>query len=50
LVAVVAWRAVTDKRVNLIDAALLAEFPTAAHLGAATTADVFLHPQRFLSQ
>ena len=41
IVAVVLSAQCTDKRVNLVMPALLAEFPTAAHLGAATADDVF---------
>ena len=41
IVAVVLSAQCTDKRVNLVMPALLAEFPTAAHLGAATTDDIF---------
>jgi endonuclease-3 len=41
LVAVVLSAQCTDKRVNLVMPALLAEFPTAAHLGAATAEDIF---------
>ena len=41
IVAVVLSAQCTDKRVNLVMPALLAEFPTAAHLGAATAADIF---------
>ena len=42
IVAVVLSAQCTDKRVNLVMPALLTEFPTAAHLGAATADDVFL--------
>jgi endonuclease-3 len=41
IVAVVLSAQCTDKRVNLVTPALLAEFPTAAHLGAATADDIF---------
>ena len=41
IVAVVLSAQCTDKRVNLVMPALLAEFPTAAHLGAATAGDIF---------
>ena len=41
IVAVVLSAQCTDKRVNLVMPALLAEFPTAAHLGAATADDIF---------
>ena len=41
IVAVVLSAQCTDKRVNLVMPALLAEFPTAAHLGAATADEVF---------
>ena len=41
IVAVVLSAQCTDKRVNLVMPALLTEFPTAAHLGAATADDVF---------
>ena len=41
LVAVVLSAQCTDKRVNLVMPALLAQFPTPAHLGAATADDVF---------
>jgi len=41
IVAVVLSAQCTDKRVNLVMPALLAQFPTAAHLGAATAAAVF---------
>ena len=40
IVAVVLSAQCTDKRVNLVMPALLEAFPTAAHLGAATAADV----------
>ena len=41
IVAVVLSAQCTDKRVNLVMPALLAEFPTAAHLGAASADDIF---------
>ena len=41
IVAVVLSAQCTDKRVNLVMPALLAEFPTAAHLGTATADDIF---------
>ena len=41
VVAVVLSAQCTDKRVNLVMPALLAEFPTAAHLGAATSDAIF---------
>ena len=41
IVAVVLSAQCTDKRVNLVMPALLAEFPTAAHLGAAMAEDIF---------
>jgi endonuclease-3 len=41
IVAVVLSAQCTDKRVNQVMPALLAEFPTAAHLGAATAEDIF---------
>ncbi len=41
IVAVVLSAQCTDKRVNLVMPALLAKFPTAVHLGAATADDVF---------
>ena len=41
VVAVVLSAQCTDKRVNLVMPALLAEFPTAAHLGAATADAIF---------
>ncbi len=41
IVAVVLSAQCTDKRVNLVMPALLAEFPTAAHLGAATADDIY---------
>ena len=41
IVAVVLSAQCTDKRVNQVMPALLAEFPTAAHLGAATAEDVY---------
>ena len=41
IVAVVLSAQCTDKRVNLVMPALLAAFPTAAHLGAATADDIF---------
>ena len=41
IVAVVLSAQCTDKRVNLVMPALLAQFPTAAHLGAAAAEDVF---------
>ncbi len=41
IVAVVLSAQCTDKRVNLVMPALLAKFPTAAHLGAATADDIF---------
>ena len=41
IVAVVLSAQCTDKRVNLVMPPLLAEFPTAAHLGAATADDIF---------
>ena len=41
IVAVVLSAQCTDKRVNLVMPALLAEFPTAARLGAATADDIF---------
>ncbi|MDJ0363799.1 endonuclease III [Hymenobacter sp. H14-R3] len=41
IVAVVLSAQCTDKRVNLVMPALLAQFPTAAELGAASAADIF---------
>ena len=41
IVAVVLSAQCTDKRVNLVMPALLAQFPTAAHLGAAAANDIF---------
>ena len=41
IVAVVLSAQCTDKRVNLVMPALLTEFPTAAHLGAAPADDIF---------
>ena len=41
IVAVVLSAQCTDKRVNLVMPALLAEFPTAAHLGTATADAIF---------
>lgn len=41
IVAVVLSAQCTDKRVNQVMPALLAEFPTAAHLGAASAEDIF---------
>ncbi|SDY90813.1 endonuclease III [Hymenobacter psychrophilus] len=41
LVAVVLSAQCTDKRVNLVTPALLAQFPTPAHLAAATPDDIF---------
>ena len=41
IVAVVLSAQCTDKRVNLVMPALLAEFPTAAHLGAAGADEIF---------
>ena len=41
IVAVVLSAQCTDKRVNQVMPPLLAQFPTAAHLGAATAADIF---------
>jgi len=41
IVAVVLSAQCTDKRVNLVMPPLLAQFPTAAHLGAATADDIF---------
>ena len=41
IVAVVLSAQCTDKRVNLVMPPLLAQFPTAAHLGAATSDDIF---------
>lgn len=41
LVAVVLSAQCTDKRVNQVMPPLLAQFPTAAHLGAATADDIF---------
>lgn len=41
IVAVVLSAQCTDKRVNLVMPALLTAFPTAAHLGAATSDDIF---------
>lgn len=41
LVAVVLSAQCTDKRVNLVMPALLAQFPTAAHLGAAKADEIF---------
>ncbi|HEX8505088.1 MAG TPA: endonuclease III, partial [Hymenobacter sp.] len=41
IVAVVLSAQCTDKRVNQVMPALLEQFPTAAHLGAATADDIF---------
>ena len=41
IVAVVLSAQCTDKRVNLVMPPLLAQFPTAAHLGAATSDEIF---------
>ncbi len=51
IVAVVLSAQCTDKRVNLVTPALLAQFPTPAHLAAASAEEVFpVHPQRFVPQ
>jgi endonuclease-3 len=43
IVAVVLSAQCTDKRVNQVMPPLLEQFPTAAHLGAATAEEIFVH-------